>query len=57
MNYSNIVPVGTATKINILIYDIFNDYQQCITNGGGTYGYFYALDFYNDVTFELIKGI
>ena len=43
---SQIIAVDESTKINIIVYDLFGDYQETEKNGGGTFGYFTANDFF-----------
>lgn len=45
-SYENIISVSNSTKINILVYDIFNDYEETKKNNGGTYGFFAPKDMY-----------
>ena len=44
--YSNIIDIPENTKINIIVYDIYGDYEITEANdGGGVAGYFWPLDF------------
>lgn len=36
----------TGTKVNIVVYDIGNDYSSTSSDTGGTVGYFYSKDYY-----------
>ncbi len=47
-SYSNIVDVNESTKINILIYDLFDDYEETVKNNGGTFGFFSDTDMLTD---------
>lgn len=44
--YENIISVSRTTKINILVYDIFGDYEETKKNNSGTYGFFAPKDVY-----------
>lgn len=53
--YSNIIDLTDENmKINIIVYDLFNDLETTIKNQGGVFGYFSSVDFYSteDVTFN-----
>ncbi len=45
-SYMYIIDVTESTKINILVYDIFDDYEETKKNNGGTYGFFSPNDMY-----------
>ena len=44
--YTDIIDVTKSTKINILIYDLFDDYEETVKNNGGTYGFFAYKDMF-----------
>ena len=47
-SYTNIIDVTKSTKINILVYDLFDDYEETVKTNGGTFGFFS----YNDMFTE-----
>lgn len=45
------IGVDENTKVNIIVYDLFNDYEETKAKRAGTLGYFWSLDFYkNNIT-------
>ena len=42
-NFSEVIP-RNVDKIEILIYDLYDNYETEKANNGGTFGYFYGLD-------------
>lgn len=46
-HYNNIIDTSDSTKIDIVIYDVFDDYKKSAT--GGTFGYFARRNFFNKV--------
>lgn len=55
-NYQNIISVSESTKINILVYDIFDDYEETVKNNGGTYGFFAPKDMYSETKEEIYSN-
>lgn len=51
-SYNNIIDVTESTKINILVYDIFDDYEETKEANGGTYGFFAPNDMYTDSNYS-----
>lgn len=45
-SYTNIIDVTKSTKINILVYDLFDDYEETVKNNGGTFGFFSYKDMF-----------
>lgn len=43
-------------KINIIVYDIFDDFEETKANHGGIYGYFAPLDFQNTTEITVNEG-
>lgn len=41
-----IISVTESDKVNIIVYDLFDDYLTTKKNGGGTFGYFTGNDFW-----------
>ncbi len=47
-SYTNIIDVTKSTKINILVYDLFGDYEKTVKNNGGTFGFFAQQDMFTE---------
>lgn len=47
-SYTNIIDVTKSTKINILVYDLFDDYEETVKTNGGTFGFFSYNDMFTD---------
>ena len=45
-SYDNIIDVTKSTKINILVYDLFDDYEETVKTNGGTFGFFDSKDMF-----------
>ena len=46
--FNNIINVNNNTKINIIVYDLFGDYEKTKASKAGTLGYFWSIDFFNE---------
>lgn len=46
IQYDNIININEDTKIEIIVYDLFGDYEITKQNQGGTFGYFAPGNFY-----------
>lgn len=42
------IGVDENTKVNIIVYDLFNDYEETKAKRAGTLGYFWGLDLYKN---------
>ena len=48
-SYTNdYIPTDENTKVHIIVYDLFDDYEETKIKGGGIAGYFWGLDFYKE---------
>ena len=54
IEFDEIIDVSNETKINILVYDLFDDYETTKKTLAGTYGYFYQGDMFTN---EFISSI